>query len=288
VKIKFWGTRGSIPVPGESTLKYGGNTPCVQIISGSGKSLILDAGTGINNLGNKIISDNQNTGINLLITHSHWDHIQGLTFFQPFYKEENSINIFAATNNNLPVEKILHYQFKEAFFPVGKEILKAKINLTRLKENATFNIDNFTVNTVSTHHASGTLGFKITIDGTTIVYLTDNEVYCNTADKPDIDLVREKNIELIRFCEEADFLIHDTMYDYDDYKNKEGWGHSSNLTATAFAAAAKVKNLIFFHYNPLYSDDKIDKFISDSIQLSKKYDLSLKIIPAQENKILTF
>lgn len=285
MKIKFWGTRGSIAVPGKDTIRYGGNTPCIQLTSNSGETLILDAGTGIKTLGDNLIKLNS-TNLNLLITHSHWDHIQGLPFFKPFYSEQYEVNIYASANNGLDVNEIISRQLVSAFFPVTEEIFKSKINIKKISSGDNFNLGDFSISSIAAHHSKGTLSFKIEVDGKTIVYMTDNEIFYSYDDLPEINSITEKNKGLIDFVKDCDYLIHDCMYDVNKYKNKIGWGHSNNFSAAMFAISANVKNLVMFHYNPDYTDSELDKIINNTNALLVSQNSDIKCIPAMEDKII--
>ncbi len=284
MKITFWGTRGSIAKPGRGTIKYGGNTPAIEIVSDSGNKLYLDAGTGIHALGNKIIEENSPKEINLLITHSHWDHIQGLPFFKPLYSKNFKVNIFVSPNNSFNPEDIINRQFTSQFFPVDKDVLQAEIEIVKLKSSMEFTVNDFNVKTIAVHHSNNTLGFKIETGNKKFVYLTDNEIYYD-GESPELHSISERNKDLVDFAKGADLLVHDCMFDFNDYAPKIGWGHSNNLSAILFACAASVKKVLLFHYNPEYTDDRLDEICDATRKFVKDKSLTIDFELAAEEKI---
>ncbi len=283
MKIKFWGVRGSIPVPGKSTVKYGGNTPCVQL-QFDDAVIIIDAGTGIREFGNYLIKDpNANRQINLLISHTHWDHIQGIPFFLPFFRKEYYVKIFS---NILPENEIgffIDAQMNPNFFPVSKEVFNAKIEFDWIKENISFYIDEIQIDTLQVNHSLGTLAYKFTLGNKSVVYMTDNEIRFNIKNNTfSEDGLYELNKYLIEFCRNADVLIHDCMYDKDDIISKIGWGHSNNISVTHFSILAGVKTLVLFHYNPESSDLAIDKLLQDALEIIKEKSSNINCIASQE------
>ena len=283
MKVKFWGTRGSVPVPGHSTIKYGGNTPCLEISYDDEHILILDAGTGIRTLGNEIINKYKSKKIQIFITHAHWDHIQGLPFFLPFFQSDYEIDIYNNLENGATLDQIINAQMQPMFFPVNMEVFKAVINFHKLCDDCIIDFGELKIHTFPVHHSKGTLSFKLVQNGKTIVFMTDNEIYYKDSKTyPNFDTISEKNSELIDFCKGADYLIHDCMYSSDDFPSKVGWGHSNNIALGHFAVLAKVKNLILFHYEPEYTDDKVTKLLEDTVTFVKKHAPDMNVIPATE------
>ncbi len=289
MKIKFWGTRGSIPVPGLSTVKYGGNTPCVQVISDNKEIFIIDGGTGIRALGEELLEKYpKGTTVNILISHTHWDHIQGLLFFRPFYRKNFKINLFSNAMNGMTIEDIIKAQMHPSFFPVSPDVFEAEIQYHRILPNQEYKFNKLTVQTTNSHHSAGTLCFRVNNDTSSFAYMTDNELYYNTTfELPKKDSILQNNEELIKFADSVDYLIHDTTYSLKDYKSHVGWGHSNNISAVVFAHLAKVKNFFLFHYEPLYTDTDIDRMFDETIEFLKesKYDLNCE--PSYEGLELT-
>ncbi len=284
MKVKFWGTRGSIPVPGPKTVKYGGNTPCIQVISKNGISIIIDAGTGIRNLGIELIKNHLPKELNIFISHSHWDHIQGIPFFIPFFNKEFDINIYTNTSQNMDVAHIIDSQMHPFYFPVNKEeVFKSKINYHKIQAEEKYQIDGLTIETAKVHHSQGTLAFKITEGNKSVVYMTDNEIYYNAfSQKPNMDIISELNREQIEFCNNSDYLIHDSQYTLADFDKKIGWGHSNNVALTYFSTLAKVKNLVLFHYDPDYSDEMIEKLVDNTQLFLNSINSSVNCIASKE------
>jgi len=277
MKIQLWGTRGSIPVPGNNTLKYGGNTPCVQVLSKNKELLIIDGGTGIRALGDKILKDfPEGVEINVIISHTHWDHIHGLLFFRPFYFEQYTINLFSNENNGMSVENVLTSQMHPNFFPISIDNFKAKINYFAISEKQNYFFEELKLQTISMHHSKGTLGFKVFEGDRNFVYMTDNELYYNPPEKyPTLNSIAKLNSDLIEFASNTDLLIHDSTFDIRDYPKRIGWGHSNNISTVMFAHLAGIKNLYLFHYDPIYKDEDIDIIEKESNEEIKKMNSSV-------------
>ena len=265
--IKFWGTRGSIPVPGNSTLKYGGNTPCVEIRSSENKLLILDGGSGIREFGKHIFNTKDEKDIHIFISHYHWDHIQGIPFFIPLFNPNNKITFYGISSNGLNVEKEMKQQMLPNNFPISLEEFKAELHFKEIDKNIVYNINGLKVETFIVNHPSPTLTFKIIEGNDSFIYMTDNELIIdNELERQNDSFLRSMNKELIAFCKDCNYLIHDAMFDEDSMLDKKGWGHSSNVSLAQFSIMANIKNLVLFHFNPDYNDSKID-FILKETQL---------------------
>lgn len=288
--LKFWGTRGSIPVPGDSTIKYGGNTPCVEVRSEDGEMLILDAGSGIRELGKELQNGYKgNKTINILFSHYHWDHIQGIPFFLPLYNKKNNIFFWGEHCENQSVETVLSYQMAANYFPIGLNELTAKINFKEVKSEDMFELNGMEIATFRANHSSPTIAYKISEKNKSIVYMTDNELSVKEDyEKDDILSLKELNENLIEFCRGCDYLIHDSMYDEKTMLQKKGWGHTSNVTLALFGVLAEVKNLVLFHYNPDYSDEKIDSLLEETQNVLKKRNSGTNCIAAKEGMTISF
>lgn len=281
--VKFWGTRGSVPVPGKDTIKYGGNTPCVEVRTSDNKLLILDAGTGIRALGYYIIQNEINEPLDILLSHYHWDHIQGIPFFVPIYQKDRKITFYGIPGSEESIQKLLSKQMGKDYFPIKIEDVPAKIKFEHIRPNESFKLDGLTIETYNVYHPSPTLTFKISEKNKCVVYMTDNELDVKDENDSNIsEKVREKNEKLIHFCNKCDYLIHDMMFDEKLIKAKLGWGHSSNKALANFAMLAQVKNIVFFHYNPEYTDAKIDQLLESTQAELKKNGSEINCIASEE------
>lgn len=260
--IKFYGTRGSIPVSGASTLQYGGNTTCVYIETNSGESIIVDAGTGIRELGIYLMEHRKNN-LHLVFTHYHWDHIQGFPFFAPAYSQNTSINVYGP-ENEVVAKKALSYQMHIPFFPTIK-LTDLPANLIFKKIKNRFKIGTITVQIIHNNHPNYTLGLKFIENKKSAVFLTDNELFSpfpNTTYK-----------KFTKFVKDADILIHDAQYIDENYKSKLGWGHSTYSQVMQLAMDGGVKRVIFTHHDPSSSDEFINNILRDLRMKFAEYDI---------------
>ncbi|MEO0293843.1 MAG: MBL fold metallo-hydrolase [candidate division WOR-3 bacterium] len=274
MKIRLLGTRGSIPTPGRDTVKYGGNTTCVEITIKSGKKIIIDAGSGIRVLSNHIISENINQ-INLFLTHSHWDHIQGFPFFVPIYNPNFSIKIFAASPTYERLLDILKGQMKSLYYPVPFKQVGAKIEFEKIRKSG-ISIDGVKICSILTNHPLETHAFKFEEDGKVFVFMSDNEL-----DHQDIAITPyERHLNFIR---NADILIHDSQYERSEIEKHKGWGHSSWEEAVEFAKEGNVKKLYLTHYDPTRKDKEIDRIVKLANRITGN---ELKVFGAREGDVI--
>ena len=277
MKLKFWGTRGSIPSTGYPTVKYGGNTTCLELVLEDGSFVIFDAGTGIRKLGDKILKNNDVFNLNLIITHSHWDHIQGFPFFNPAYSDKYDINIFSCPSIFKNLEEVFLNQMKSLYFPVDFKDLKARINFYEIKEKEP-KLGNAFIKSIRNNHPGEAYGFKVIENNKKIVFITDNEL--QPPDKYNTSLD-----EFVDFCKNVDILIHDAHYMSDDINI--GYGHSSYEQAFNLGKKANVKHLVFFHHDPDRTDDEIDKEINKYKEKRDKLNINMKLDVAFEGLTYT-
>lgn len=277
MKLTFWGTRGSIPSPGPNTIKYGGNTTCIEVRLEDGTLIIFDAGTGIRNLGSELVKSRKNKVINLFISHSHWDHIQGFPFFTPAYLEDTTINIFGCPPTYDKLQEILTNQMESKYFPVNFDELKAKIIFKEIT-NGYHKIGDATFSFIENNHPGTAYGFKVTESGCNMVFITDNELI-------PIDNKTTRWEDFLDFCKDADLLIHDAQYLNSELLNSSGFGHSSFEQTLDLGLQANVKQLIFFHHNPNRTDSELD-YILNNVQ-DKLMDLDRDIIISAAQEGLT-
>jgi phosphoribosyl 1,2-cyclic phosphodiesterase len=276
--VDFWGVRGSVPSPGPTTTRYGGNTSCVSITADD-KILILDAGTGIRNLGSAIISK-PDLEIFVIVTHSHWDHIQGFPFFTPIYQPNRPVHMFPTLHKKNVVLASLIDQMDGAHFPITPDQVPSNFNFVTENPLEFLGSNGFHLEMVPMNHPGKAFGYKITIDDKIICYFTDNE----------IDPPYEKSIELNELtnqCRNADILIHDAQYTEDDMPLKHGWGHSLISQVTELGKSAEVKNLVYYHHDPERTDDLLDKELEKAAKTLKENGSSVQPYFAYEGLKLT-
>ncbi|MDY6864262.1 MAG: response regulator, partial [Thermodesulfobacteriota bacterium] len=266
VTIKFWGTRGSIPVPGPDTIKYGGNTPCVEVRPGGKSIIIFDAGTGIRALGDDLIKRGETVRAHIFFTHFHWDHIQGFPFFAPANVPENHINFYGYEDRESKLGKVISDQMESVYYPVPITRLGASIQFRPLAAERAYQIENFNIKTIYLNHPGNTMGYLLSHRNKKIAYLTDNELA--TGKTPGEQKTRkiedmEYNQKVINFSRGADILIIDAQYTRDEYNEKRGWGHSRYQDTLEVGLAAGVKRLALFHHDPTRSDKKMDRIVSE-------------------------
>lgn len=282
MKIKFWGTRGSIPVTGMNYCKYGGNTPCIEI-SVDNDLIILDAGTGIRQLGIDLFKRNIQNKILLFFSHFHTDHIVGLPFFLPFYKQEYDIDIFGNPYVYSSIEEIIDLILKPPLFAITRNEFKSTNRFHNIDSSFKFENEKLRIEIIQVNHPHPTLGYKIIAENKTVIYFTDNElIQGNSSISNFEELILNSHRDLISFCKGSDLLIHDSSYSTHDYNQRIGWGHSSNLAAAMFAHLAEVKNLYLFHYDPQYSDEEIDKLLEDTQSFLQGLKSSVKCFASSD------
>jgi len=279
VVVEFWGVRGSVPSPGPNTVKYGGNTSCVSITS-QDKVLILDAGTGIRELGSNLATQLQKE-IFILLSHSHWDHIQGFPFFKPIYQSDRPVHMFPTMLKKNNVLSSLVEQMDGAHFPITPDQVPSNFNYITDHPLEFLLSKGFNIEMVSLNHPGSALGYNIKVNGIKICYFTDNE----------IDPPYQKTIEyddLVNKCKNADVLIHDAQYIEEDMPSKHGWGHSLINQVTQLGHEANVKNIVYFHHEPERNDDEIDQLWENESNWLQTNNSNSTAIFAKEGLSLTF
>ncbi|MBW7857184.1 MAG: MBL fold metallo-hydrolase [Leptonema sp. (in: Bacteria)] len=301
MKVKFWGVRGSIPsplrghtirdkmkriltlaspadildevsverfiksLPFSLTHTYGGNTTCLEIRSKNNDLIIIDAGTGLRELGNRLLVEDYGKGkgeAHILFTHSHWDHIQGLPFFVPAYIEGNTFHIHAISDN---IDKRLIYQHNFDHFPVPFDGLKANKIFYQHQKDETWQLHGINISTHSMRHPGGSWSYRLEEDGKVLIFGSDAEFRAEEMENLDATL---------DYFRDADILIFDTQYTFEEQLQKIDWGHSSASIATDIAMKAGVKHLVLFHHDPSYSDEKLDEVYMRAIRYKEMMDVN--------------
>ncbi len=271
--VRFWGVRGSIPCPGPHTVRYGGNTPCVEIQVG-GSRFIFDGGTGLRVLGESLL-EQMPIEAHLFFTHTHWDHIQGFPFFSPAFIKGNCFHIYGTLGpNHQTIEKRLTAQMLHPNFPVPLQVMAGNLKFHNLAVGESREIDEVTISNASLNHPGESVGYRIDWQGLTVSYLTDTEHHSGQIDP-----------NVLKLADQADILIYDCTYTDEEYhepgNDKIGWGHSTWQEAVKIAKAVNAKQLILFHHDPTHDDNFLDD-ISQKVQQAFPNS-----VMAQESLVLT-
>jgi len=263
--IRCWGARGSIPVSGGEYLRYGGDTPCMEIRSGNDAIVIIDAGTGIRRLGNRLIAESRHD-YTLLFTHAHWDHIMGFPFFKPIYLSKTRIAMFGCPFAQASVRELISGIMNPPNFPVNFEEITAEIHYQESCQDA-FAIGGLTITPIPLSHPNQGMGYRFEEGGKSFVFLTDNELGHRHPGSMDYEDYRD-------FARGADLLIHDAMYRPEDYRKTRTWGHSLYTDALRLALDAGVVRLGLFHHDQDRTDRGVDEMVADCRRMAAGRSLS--------------
>jgi phosphoribosyl 1,2-cyclic phosphodiesterase len=298
MKLKFWGVRGSIPTPGTDTVRYGGNTPCIELRLDDDELIIFDAGSGIRNFGDEMMNNGASLNAHLLITHPHWDHIQGFPFFKPAFISGNELTIIGTDRPEKSLSEIISEQMDRIYFPVQLHELKAKINFRPIRDEGEIKMRGCTVKTMYVNHPGFTVGYRLEYKGKTLVYISDNEPYdrkvaaaltnFEAVVKQKFDAQQgDPNQRVFDFCRGADVLLHDATYTPEEYIDRVGWGHSHYLFALRVAAEAEVRKLLLFHHEPTHTDEEVDDIVRKSKKEVRTRGYKFECEAAAENMVLS-
>src|SRR6516162_455044 len=290
-RIKFWGTRGSIPVPSPETLRYGGNTTCVELRA-DGEIIVLDAGSGIRPLGIDLDEEFQARPIklSLLITHAHWDHIQGFPFFKPAYDSKNEIRIFGFDGAGATFREIMMEPMRSPFFPITMRELSARMDINKLNEMK-FSLGKLDIHAAFVNHPGVCAGYRIFTSGGSVAFLPDHEPYeffLHAARAKQLspqqirEIATEQHSALVEFLHGSDVLILDSQYTDQEYETHVGWGHGSISSAVALALEADVHTLLLFHHDPNHDDEMVDTMVESGRELAIKSGSHLEVAGAQQ------
>src|SRR5579863_4557845 len=260
MQVRFWGTRGSLAKPGAATVRYGGNTSCVEVRSAAGTRLVLDCGTGGHELGQAILREGKPSRGHMLISHTHWDHIQGIPFFAPFFVPGHRWQIYGPQGFSESLKDTLAGQMEYTYFPVTLDAFGAEVSYNNLGEGRLV-IDDVVITTRYLNHPALALAFRIETDGATLVYACDHEPH--TCDPASQRVTLEgQDLAHAQFMNDADLIIHDAQYLPEEYDAKRGWGHSTVDYAVLIARTAGARRIALSHHDPMRSDDAIDAAVA--------------------------
>jgi phosphoribosyl 1,2-cyclic phosphodiesterase len=287
LRLRFWGTRGSIPSPGPNTVRYGGNTPCVEVRTETDWLVILDAGTGIRELGRSLIAGANGSGIaaDIFLTHAHWDHIQGIPFFAPIFQPGNHFTIWGSKTLETSIDRVIRDQMSPVVFPVTFEQLDATIDFGEIAEERHLG-NGYEVKAFAVQHPGGALGYRFSSRGKTnpsFVYISDNELNPSATYPGRSSDWKE---QLVDFVRGATVLVHDATYTNDEYERHRGWGHSTYEDAVSLALDAGVEHLVLFHHRPERSDDDVDRCVAACRELVAGRGGRLQVTAAAEGMTL--
>ena len=261
MKITCWGARGSIAVSGKDFVKYGGDTTCMEVRSKNNDVIILDAGTGMRRLGNKLLASNVRD-VNVLFTHAHWDHLMGFPFFKLIYMKGTTIKMYGCPYAQKSVKAMIGNTMVAPYFPVDYGLLQAEISSQSVC-NEPFQIGPITITPIALNHPNMGIGYKLVEDGKSFIFLTDNEL----AHKHHGGLEYK---DYLAFSEGADLLVHDAEYTPEQYGMTKGWGHSLYTDALRLAMEAGAKQLGLFHHNQDRTDKEQDRIVADCRRIAEK------------------
>ncbi|TMK03170.1 MAG: response regulator [Alphaproteobacteria bacterium] len=285
VRVQFWGARGSIAKPGPSTARYGGNTSCIEARSARGTLVVVDCGTGGHSLGQNLVSAGaEGVRGHILISHTHWDHIQGIPFFAPLFVPGNEWDIYGPKGLGQSLREALAGQMQYTYFPVPLDQCGATIRYHDLVEG-TFDIEDIKVSTRYLNHPALTLGYRLEADGVAVVYACDHEPHSRMLATCHADITGQ-DLRHAEFVNRADLLIHDAQYTAEEYPAKVGWGHSTVEYVVNLGQFAQVKKVALTHHDPLRDDDAIDRLVANIRAKLRENASSLDVFAAVEGQIV--
>lgn len=270
MRVRFWGVRGSIACPGPSTIRYGGNTPCVEVRCGE-HVLVFDAGTGLRPLGHELVKDKSIRHVDIFITHCHLDHVVGLPFFAPLFRKSYRVRVWAG--NLLPansIERVMRMLMSSPLFPIQIEIFKAAIEFHDFRSGDILRPhENVVLRTAPLDHPDGSNGYRLEYGGRTFALVSDTEGFPGKCDN-----------ELLSLADHADLAVYDATYTEDEIVSRNGWGHSTWLRGIRLAEKANVKHLCLFHHDPSHDDDFMDTLAAEA------NDVRAGTVTAREGQII--
>lgn len=294
MQLRFWGTRGSIATPGPSTIRYGGNTSCVEAVTKSGQRFIFDSGTGARPLGAFLMANAAKPiSATIFLSHTHWDHIQGFPFFVPLFIPGNKFTVCGPQGANASLPEVLSGQMEYTYFPVELAQLGAAIAYEDLNEGVR-DISGVRISTQLLNHPAIALGYRVEADGVSLLYLCDHEPFWESlwhsgAEPGKIEsILHEGDRRHAAFMRGADVVVHDSQYTPEEYPSKKNWGHSTWSYVTGIAAAAGVKRLFLTHHDPTHDDALLDRIETNAREYAAKLGSPIEVSCAREGFEATY
>lgn len=294
MKIRFWGVRGSIPSPGPKTVRYGGNTTCIEVRSDAGELIVIDAGTGIAALAQNLLAELPVTA-NVFITHTHWDHIHGLPFFLPFFLPGNKVKLHGAFDiiTGQGIQQVMEVQMQYSYFPIREAELRAAIDYRTLEIGEQVDIGDATVRSTLLNHPVTDFGYRIECNGKSMFFSGDHEPWYNIYDEADDGyaefqaMIDEKQGAMDSFLKGVDVLVMDCSYTAAEYPSKRGWGHGTFIGAIVLARRVGAKKLVCTHHEPTRSDADLEDAFADVMNKYPRHPGDPEIVLAYEGLEIT-
>ena len=299
MQITFWGVRGSYPVPGPSTVRYGGHTSCIESRSSAGHCLIVDAGTGLRELGNRLMREQRNGGAShyhILLSHVHWDHIQGLPFFGPAYTEGTKISIYALRSAAEEIRHVIGGITRQEFFPVGLDAIPAEFEFHEVRSNDPFSIHDYDILPLMLNHPFGAVGYRIHADQASWAYVCDTAPFTEVLhgrnflpSMPELTEVDRRKLALLRAdlingLRGTDTVIFDTHFLPEEYQRFPHWGHSTPDHALELCTEGDIRRLVLFHHAPSHNDEIMDEMSATYRERGR--ELGVSVVTAHERLVL--
>ncbi len=289
MRIKFWGVRGSIASPGPRTVRYGGNTTCIEVRTDDGTLIVLDGGTGIFQLSQTLVRE-MPLDTHVFITHTHWDHIQGLPFFIPIFVPGNTVRIHGAYDivSGSGIEQVMNVQLQYSYFPVREAELKARIEYETLTVGEPVTVGDATVTSVMLNHPVVDLGYRVDCNGKSVFFTGDHEPWYNIYDPADGEyaeyqrMVDEKHDGLVEAIRGVDVLIADSSYTVAEYPSKRGWGHGTFDSTIALGRRAGARKVVCTHHEPTRFDDDLERAFTEALARSAPAPGDPEVLLARE------